>query len=71
MILQLLRVAALGSLLTTPAAATADGVTYAYYPNGRLQSVTWQNTTTVITYTYDAAGNRTSVVTQCSQQSGC
>ncbi|MCC6271044.1 MAG: RHS repeat protein, partial [Microbacteriaceae bacterium] len=35
-----------------------------YDSRGRLQTVTFQNGTTV-TYSYDATGNRTSVVTTC------
>jgi YD repeat-containing protein len=50
-------------------AVTADSVSYTYYPDGRLETVKYANGTT-ITYTYDNAGNRQQVVTQCSQ-SGC
>ncbi|MFL6600227.1 MAG: RHS repeat domain-containing protein [Steroidobacteraceae bacterium] len=38
----------------------ADQFTYNYDALGRLQSVTYQNGTTVV-YTYDPAGNRTQV----------
>lgn len=51
------------------ASATTDSVRYWYYPNGRLQSATYANGTTII-YVYDPAGNRQSVVTTCSA-SGC
>lgn len=42
----------------------SDSVTYSYDSRGRLQTVLFQNGTTV-SYSYDAAGNRTSVVTTC------
>ncbi len=42
----------------------ADSVTYGYDSRGRLHTVTFQNGT-VVTYSYDACGNRTSVVTTC------
>ena len=54
--------------IALPLAATAaasDSATYQYYPSGRLQSITYANGT-VITYTYDAAGNRTRVIATCS-----
>lgn len=41
-----------------------DSATYTYDSMGRLKTVTFANGT-VITYSYDAAGNRTSVVTSC------
>ena len=47
------------------AATSVDTATYVYYPNGRLESITYANGT-VITYTYDQSGNRTQVVTTCS-----
>jgi len=52
-----------GALLALwPAAALAkDPVVYAYDSLGRLTSATYPNGVT-ITYTYDAAGNRTQVV---------
>lgn len=52
-----------GALLALwPAAALAkDPVVYAYDALGRLTSATYPNGVT-ITYTYDAAGNRTQVV---------
>ena len=43
-------------------AAYAGSATHAYDSLGRLSKVTYSNGT-VITYTYDAAGNRTAVVT--------
>ena len=45
--------------------AYAGSVSYAYDTLGRLATVVYNNgtTTTTITYSYDAAGNRTSVVT--------
>ncbi len=46
-----------------------DSATYTYDSMGRLKTVTFANGT-VITYSYDAAGNRTSVVTSCSG-TGC
>ena len=49
--------------------ASGDTATYAYDTYGRVQTVTYANGT-VITYNYDAAGNRTSVVTNCSAN-GC
>jgi YD repeat-containing protein len=42
----------------------SDSVTYTYDSRGRLNTVTFQNGT-VVTYSYDACGNRTSVVTTC------
>lgn len=42
----------------------SDSLTYGYDSRGRLHTVTYQNGT-VITYNYDACGNRTSVVTTC------
>lgn len=42
----------------------SDSVAYGYDTRGRLNTVTFQNGT-VITYSYDAMGNRTSVVTTC------
>lgn len=43
----------------------AGSVSYTYDSLGRMATVTYNNgtTTTTITYSYDAAGNRTSVVT--------
>lgn len=42
----------------------ADTATYTYDSLGRVKTVTFTNGT-VITYNYDALGNRTSVVTAC------
>lgn len=42
----------------------SDSVTYGYDSRGRLHTVTYQNGT-VITFSYDACGNRTQVVTTC------
>lgn len=47
----------------------SDSATYEYDSRGRLKKITYNNGTTV-QYSYDAAGNRTSVVTNCSS-SGC
>lgn len=41
-----------------------DSAIYTYDNLGRLKTVTFANGT-VITYNYDAVGNRTSVVTVC------
>lgn len=46
-----------------------DSAIYTYDNLGRLKTITFANGT-VITYNYDAAGNRTSVVTACGT-SGC
>lgn len=46
-----------------------DSATYTYDTLGRLKTVTFANGT-VITYNYDACGNRTSVVVACGG-SGC
>lgn len=56
------------SLVLTTGSAKADGVTYGYDPLGRLITVTYLTSggSTVITYTYDVAGNRTSKVIQCT-----
>lgn len=43
----------------------SDSVTFGYDTRGRLSTATFANGT-VVTYNYDAAGNRTSVVTTCS-----
>jgi len=58
----------IGSLATS-AFAASDGATYIYDALGRVTQVTFTNGTTTV-YTYDSAGNRTSVVTTCSG-SGC
>lgn len=50
--------------LQTKSLLAADSITYGYDSRGRLHTVTYQNGT-VITYNYDACGNRTSVVTTC------
>lgn len=42
-----------------------DSATYTYDNLGRLKTITFQNGT-VVTFNYDAMGNRTSVVTTCS-----
>jgi YD repeat-containing protein len=42
-----------------------DTAAYTHDNLGRIKTVTFANGT-VITYNYDAAGNRTSVVTTCS-----
>ena len=42
----------------------SDTATYTYDSLGRIKTVTFANGT-VITYNYDAMGNRTSVVTTC------
>lgn len=48
--------------------ALAGSVNYTYDPLGRLATLVYSNgvTTTTVTYTYDAAGNRTSVATTSS-----
>ena len=46
-----------------------DSASYNYDDHGRISTVTYANGT-VITYTYDTAGNRLTVVTTCSG-SGC
>ncbi|MCY1223422.1 hypothetical protein D9M69_619110 [compost metagenome] len=54
------------SLLALAAiAASAGSVSYTYDVLGRLAKVIYNNgtTTTTISYSYDAAGNRTSVAT--------
>lgn len=43
----------------------SDSATYTYDLLGRLKTITFANGT-VITYNYDASGNRTSVVVVCS-----
>jgi len=49
-------------LLGTAPGASANPTTYTYDTLGRVATVTYPNGT-VITYTYDPAGNRTAVVT--------
>ncbi|AOY98199.1 hypothetical protein BKK81_01960 [Cupriavidus sp. USMAHM13] len=48
----------------SPLAHSANSVEYTYDPLGRLAKVVYNvgNKKTTITYSYDAAGNRTSVV---------
>ena len=46
--------------LAGESALAADQITFTYDALGRLQTVTYPNSTTV-TYTYDPAGNRTQV----------
>ncbi len=52
-------------VLALAGVAFAGGVNYTYDALGRLATVVYDNgtTTTTITYSYDAAGNRTSVAT--------
>jgi YD repeat-containing protein len=59
------RSAALVALLLASAAANAVAVRYAYDPLGRLTQAVFDNgtTTTTVSYSYDATGNRTSVST--------
>ncbi|MBA9848524.1 MULTISPECIES: RHS repeat domain-containing protein [Ralstonia] len=51
--------------MLTSVPAVAGSVSYTYDALGRLATAVYNNgsTTTTITYSYDAAGNRTSVVT--------
>jgi YD repeat-containing protein len=56
------RACAAAVALATTAAAWAGSVTYAHDALGRLRTVTYGNGV-VITYTYDASGNRITVVT--------
>lgn len=53
------------ALLLTGHPALAGSVSYSYDTLGRVSAVIYNNgsSTTTITYTYDAAGNRTSVAT--------
>jgi YD repeat-containing protein len=48
--------------------ATADSVSYGYDATGRVTTVTYivGTGTTIITYTYDAAGNRTKKAITCT-----
>ena len=52
--------------MLTVTAATPSSVTYTYDSQGRLATATYASSTgsVKVTYNYDAAGNRTSVVTQ-------
>ena len=72
-LMQIARIAGLATVLLVgtahPLGAQSDGATYMYDALGRLIQVTYANGTTIV-YTYDAAGNRTSVVVTCSA-SGC
>ncbi|MGX0610178.1 YD repeat-containing protein [Ralstonia pickettii] len=53
------------AVMLTSVPAVAGSVSYTYDALGRLATAVYNNgsTTTTITYSYDAAGNRTSVVT--------
>ncbi len=51
----------LASLVLGVGTVLADSVSYTYDPLGRLVQVTYDNGSSIV-YTYDAAGNRTSVV---------
>jgi uncharacterized protein RhaS with RHS repeats len=42
---------------TSAFGVTTDSISYTYYPNGRLWTITYSNGT-VVTYVYDPAGNR-------------
>jgi len=53
-----------GKALQPKSLLASDSVAYGYDSRGRLNTVTYQNGT-VITYSYDSMGNRTSVVTTC------
>ena len=57
-------VAWLALSLMSPSRAN-DSATYTYDTYGRIWTVTYANGT-VTTYTYDAGGNRSAVVTTCS-----
>jgi hypothetical protein len=61
-----LAIALIAMLAPAAAFAATDGVSYTYDQLGRVKTATYQNGTTTITYSYDSAGNRTSVVTGCS-----
>lgn len=50
------------AVMAASAAAVAGSATYTYDNLGRLTRIAYSNGV-VITYTYDAAGNRTAVVT--------
>jgi YD repeat-containing protein len=56
------RACAAAAAVATTATAWAGSVTYAHDALGRLKTVTYGNGV-VITYTYDASGNRVTVVT--------
>ena len=47
----------------------SNSLVYTYDVLARLSQVTYSNGTTIV-YNYDAAGNRTSVVTTCGED-GC
>jgi YD repeat-containing protein len=53
-----------GSTLLTVTAPATGSVTYTYDSQGRLASATYTSPTgsVTVTYSYDAAGNRTAVV---------
>ena len=55
-------VAAATAVLASTGAAAAGNVQYIYDALGRVRTVTYSNGT-VVTYAYDAAGNRTVVTT--------
>ena len=57
-----LALASLVLLTISAGSALAGSVAYTYDNLGRLKTATYSNGV-VITYSYDAAGNRTSVVT--------
>jgi YD repeat-containing protein len=54
-------------LISGTAVAATDSATYTYDSQGRIQTVTYANGTT-ITYAYDSAGNRTTVTTTFEQR---
>ena len=51
------------------ASAAGDSILYQYDAQGRIRTATYSNGT-VVTYNYDTAGNRESVVITCSSN-GC
>lgn len=59
------RVLGFGALLWSASPACAAGVVYDYDTLGRLRSATYDSGKQIV-YSYDPAGNRSSVVTQAT-----